>query len=78
MITRLDTLFSFNFFLKIHKPCVQAEKNLYLTKNFLCFASCFFNLYEYFSSHVFMFKSFIKMHKIRLMEINIICHDMFG
>lgn len=42
------------------------------------FASCFFNLYEYFSSHVFMFKSFNKMHKIRLMEINIICHDMFG
>lgn len=38
----------------------------------------FFNLYEYFSSHVFMFKSFNKMHKIRLMEIIIICHDMFG
>lgn len=77
MITRLDTLFSFNFFFEyINRVC--KPKNLYLTKNFICFASCFFNLYKYFSSHVFMFKSFNKMHKIRLMEINIICHDMFG
>lgn len=35
MITRLDTLFSFNFFfLKIHKPCVQAEKIPILQKTF--------------------------------------------
>lgn len=34
MITRLDTLFSFNFFFKIHKPCVQAEKISILQKTF--------------------------------------------
>lgn len=34
MITRLDTLFSFNFFFWIHKPYVQAEKISILQKTF--------------------------------------------
>lgn len=79
MITRLDTLFSFNFFLKIHKPCVQAEKISILQKTvYVLQVVSLIYINIFLLTFLYMFKSFNKMHKIRLMEINVICHDMFG